>query len=119
VDKTASQRLAEDAHAAGVKFHLMIDSRDGFLTGERLRCEIPDWELTDIWFCGPAAFGEAIRHDLLEQHDRPADHFHQELFEMRSAWGSLFLRVITPSSMAQQCNVGYLSTFSRYTNASF
>lgn len=82
VDETALQRLADDAHAAGVRLHLLVDARDGQLTGERLRAEVPDWMQADIWFCGPAAFGRALHTDL-HAHGLAQDRFHQELFEMR------------------------------------
>jgi len=58
VDETALQRLADDARAAGVRLHLLVDARDGLLTGERLRADL-------------------VGHGLAE------DRFHQELFEMR------------------------------------
>lgn len=82
VDDTALQRVANDAQAAGVRLHLMINARDGRLNGERLRHEVPDWQTADIWFCGPAEFGAAMRRDLLDHGLAPA-HFHQELFAMR------------------------------------
>jgi ferredoxin-NADP reductase len=43
---------------------------------------VPDWKSADVWFCGPAGFGEAMRTDLLAQ-GLAAEHFHQELFAMR------------------------------------
>ncbi len=82
VDDAALAKLAEDAGAAGVRLQVLIDARDGRLSGERLRNEIPDWKTADVWFCGPAAFGEALRRDLLEN-GLPAGRFHQELFAMR------------------------------------
>lgn len=82
VDEVGLQRLADDARAAGVRLHLMIDARDGRLNGERLRAALPDWKTADVWFCGPAGFGETLRADLVE-HGLGAEHFHQELFAMR------------------------------------
>ncbi|OGB73118.1 MAG: ferric reductase [Burkholderiales bacterium RIFOXYC12_FULL_65_23] len=82
VDETALQRLQQHAQAAGVRLHLLISGRDGRLTGERLRALVPDWQQAELWFCGPAAFGDAIRTDLCAQ-GLPAARFHQELFEMR------------------------------------
>jgi len=82
VDKAALQLLADDARAAGVRLHLMIDVCDGQLNGNRLRHEVPHWKSADVWFCGPAGFGEAMRRDLLE-HGLSSEHFHQELFAMR------------------------------------
>ncbi len=83
VDPEALDRLAADAKSANVRLHLLIDSRDGLLTGERLRAAVPDWREASIWFCGPAAFGDSLRRDLAA-HGYPVDHaFHQELFAMR------------------------------------
>lgn len=82
VDDAALQRMADDARAAGVRLHVLLNGRDGRLTGERLRREAPDWKTADVWFCGPGGFGDALRTDLLA-HGLPAGHFHQELFAMR------------------------------------
>lgn len=82
VDEDALQRMADDARAAGVRLHLTLSGRDGRLTGEKLRAAVPGWQAAGVWFCGPAAFGDAIRQDLLA-HGLPADRFHQELFAMR------------------------------------
>ncbi|MEG1282656.1 MAG: hypothetical protein RSD57_19655 [Comamonas sp.] len=40
------------------------------------------WKDTSVWFCGPTAFGRALRVDLLDQGLAP-EAFHQEFFEMR------------------------------------
>jgi len=48
----------------------------------RLRAAVPDWRLADVWFCGPAGFGQALRRDLLAL-GLPAGDFHQEPFELR------------------------------------
>ncbi len=82
VDETALRHLADDADGAGVKLHLMIDERDGYLTGERIREKIPEWRSAEVWFCGPLTFGDAIRRDLV-QHGLPEGHFHQEWFDLR------------------------------------
>lgn len=82
VDETALARIRADAEAAGVRLHLMIDARDGRLTGDRIRAAVPDWRAASIWFCGPEGFGQAIRKDM-EAHGVPVTRFHQELFQMR------------------------------------
>ena len=82
VDEAALQRLRQDAEAAGVRLHLLVSGRDGRLTGDRLRELVPDWRDAEVWFCGPAAFGDAIRSDLCGR-GLPAARFHRELFEMR------------------------------------
>jgi predicted ferric reductase len=43
---------------------------------------VPEWQSASIWFCGPPAFGQALRKDLVANGLAPAD-FHQELFQMR------------------------------------
>jgi predicted ferric reductase len=43
---------------------------------------VPDWKEADVWFCGPAAFGDALRTGLVSK-GLPAQDFHRELFEMR------------------------------------
>lgn len=82
VDATALARLAADAGAAGVRLHVLQDARDGRLDAARLRQLVPDWLHADFWFCGPAAFGEALKRDLAAA-GLPPGRFHQELFEMR------------------------------------
>jgi predicted ferric reductase len=82
LDAHASANLAHDARAAGVNLHVLLDARDGLLTGERLRAMVPNWAVRDIWFCGPAGMGDALRRDLCAQ-GLPAAAFHQELFNLR------------------------------------
>jgi predicted ferric reductase len=81
-DQAALALLTQDAKTAGVKLHIMINLKDGYLTGEKLRAKIPDWKEADVWFCGPTLFGKTMRADLILNglDDR---RFHQELFEMR------------------------------------
>ncbi|MDO9315729.1 MAG: ferric reductase-like transmembrane domain-containing protein [Burkholderiaceae bacterium] len=82
LDPAAIARLTADAGAAGVRLHLLVDSRDGRLDGERIRAAVPDWASASIWFCGPRRFGQALREDFVARGLPPA-RFHQELFEMR------------------------------------
>jgi ferredoxin-NADP reductase len=65
-----------------VRLHLLVDSKDGRLNGERIRAVIPEWQSASIWFCGPPRFGQALREDFLA-HGLPPERFHQELFQMR------------------------------------
>lgn len=74
--------LTADARAPGVCLHVLVDAQDGRLDGDRIRAAVPDWASASIWFCGPPAFGRALRADFLTRGLR-ADRFHQELFEMR------------------------------------
>jgi predicted ferric reductase len=82
LDETALDRLRSDAEAAGVRLYLMIDARDGRLTGDQIRAAVPNWRGASIWFCGPEGFGHAIRKDMAA-HGVPVTRFHQELFQMR------------------------------------
>ena len=82
VDEQALQAMAADAAAAGVQLHVLVSPRDGRLDGQQLRAVVTDWPQADFWFCGPTAFGHALRHDL-QAHGLPPAQFHQELFAMR------------------------------------
>lgn len=81
-DETFIKRLRDRAALAGVRLHVVIAREHGRLTAERIRELVPKWESASFWFCGPAAFGQALRDDFLA-HGLPPDDFHQELFEMR------------------------------------
>jgi predicted ferric reductase len=81
-DQNVMGLLQQDAQAAGVRLQVMWDKRDGRLDARGLARMVPDWQQADIWFCGPAAFGQALREGLLAMGmDRRS--FHQEMFEMR------------------------------------
>lgn len=83
LDEDVFARLTADAAAANVHLHILIDARDGLLTGERIRATVPDWREASIWFCGPAGFGDALRRDFAGQGFDVKKRFHQELFSMR------------------------------------
>lgn len=82
LEQDAAEKLNADVMASGVNLYLMIDNKDGLLTGERLRKMVPDWHSASIWFCGPASFGRELKKDLIAN-GLQAKNFHQELFEMR------------------------------------
>lgn len=82
VDAAALEHLRTDAQAAGVRLHILVDSADGRLDGERIRAAVPDWRDASFWFCGPPGFGQALGRDFIAQGLAPT-RFHQELFEMR------------------------------------
>jgi len=82
LSQEAMELLKADAAAAGIDLHVLLDDKDGFLTGDRLRDMIPDWKSASVWFCGPAGFGQALRGDLVGHGVAPGD-FHQELFNIR------------------------------------
>lgn len=80
--QAAIDKLTADAAAARIRLHILVSGKDGRLDGEHIRAKVPDWADASIWFCGPPAFGQALRSDF-EAHGLPTERFHQELFEMR------------------------------------
>lgn len=83
VDDDALARLEAMAEAAGVRFHLIVSGRDERLTADRLTALVPHWQETSVWFCGPAAFGAALKTGLAAKGFPVRTRFHQELFQMR------------------------------------
>lgn len=81
-EEAAIEHLKADAAAAGVRLHLLVDDKDGRLNGERIRAAVPQWGSASLWFCGPTAFGQALREDFCSQ-GFASERFHQELFQMR------------------------------------
>lgn len=81
-DERFIAKLKRDAAAAGVKLRLWLTARDGRLDVEAICKAVPDWTRADVWFCGPAAFGEALRQGFTAR-GLPGEAFHRELFEMR------------------------------------
>ncbi len=82
-DETALAKLQADAAAAHARLHVLVDARDGLLTGDRIRAAVPDWRDAGIWFCGPPGFGKALREDFAAHGLAAEERFHQELFAMR------------------------------------
>lgn len=82
-DDVAERKLTADSGAAGIRLHFLIDARDGRLNGERIRAEVSGWADASIWFCGPAAFGDALRQGFACEGFPVQTRFHQELFTMR------------------------------------
>lgn len=82
-DAEAIAQLTAAAAAAGVRLHVLVDARDGRLNGDRIRQAVPQWRDTSFWFCGPAAFGHALRHDFAAHGLPVKQRFHQELFAIR------------------------------------
>jgi predicted ferric reductase len=70
------------ATASGVRLHLVETAQDGFVDLEKIAGWIPDWNKADVWFCGPASFGDALQQ-AMRADGLPARRFHRELFEMR------------------------------------
>lgn len=50
VDEEALNKLARDARFSNVQLHVLVDTRDGYLTGERIRAAVPEWHKASIWF---------------------------------------------------------------------
>jgi predicted ferric reductase len=81
-DVSALAQLKSDAEAAHVALHVLVDARDGLLTAQRIVDAVPDWKKSDVWFCGPAPMGQALRQALTAM-GLADSAFHQELFAMR------------------------------------
>lgn len=78
-------RLRQLAEQARVRLHLRVPPQDGLLTPATLAEALGGKDgvaRSDVWFCGPAGFGRALRRGLAAQ-GLPAGRFHQEAFEMR------------------------------------
>ncbi len=82
LDSHAMGLLEQDAQAANVALTVFADTRDGLLSAARIAELAPDWRDADIWFCGPAGFGQALQKDFAAMGMAP-NRFRQELFEMR------------------------------------
>lgn len=67
---------------AKVHLHLLVTTKDGYLDAERICQQVPQWRGADVWFCGPAGFGQSLRSALVTK-GLSADCFHNELFDMR------------------------------------
>ncbi len=78
----AIDMLEQDAQAARVRSHVLWGARDGRLNAAGIAKQVPDWHQADIWFCGPASFGRALKAEFVAM-GLSAGNFHQELFEMR------------------------------------
>jgi len=81
--EAAMARLQADATAANVRLHVLHDARHGRLSADRIRADVPDWRNASIWFCGPSAFGAALRRDFAAHGLPVGRRFHQEVFDMR------------------------------------
>ncbi len=74
--------MERDAKASGVALTVLSDERDGKLNAQRIAKQVPDWRDADLWFCGPAPFGQSLKKDFAAM-GLAEGRFHQELFEMR------------------------------------
>jgi len=74
--------IANAARAARLRLHLVDTSQEGFVDLDKLALWIPDWRNADVWFCGPAKFGDSL-YRAMRAGSLPASRFHRELFAMR------------------------------------
>ena len=82
MDEVGFAKARADAQAANIRLHILIETEHGRLDADRLCAAVPEWREADVWFCGPAAFGDSLSEDLIEK-GLPASDFHRELFQMR------------------------------------
>jgi predicted ferric reductase len=81
-DEQPLEQLRQLASAANVRLHLWVGAEEGRLSAAQVRRDIPQWQSTDVWFCGPVDFGRTFRREFLAA-GLPASAFHQELFHLR------------------------------------
>ena len=81
-DQEFLQKVQQCADLAGIHLHIAVAGKNPRLTTDRICALVSDWKNASVWFCGPAGFGQALRRGFAEK-GLPADHFHQELFDMR------------------------------------
>ncbi len=81
-DECFINTIKKSAEVACVKLHVLVAYKDGLLNTEQICKQVPDWESSTIWFCGPKEFGKALREGFINK-GLTNDDFHQELFDMR------------------------------------
>lgn len=82
LEDEALRRVQADADKAQVCLHIIRDGQNDPLTAQRIATLVPSWAQGDVWFCGPAGFGYALREGF-GRLGLGSEHFHQELFQMR------------------------------------
>ncbi|MBI1906603.1 MAG: ferric reductase-like transmembrane domain-containing protein [Rhodocyclales bacterium] len=81
-DAAVARLQVLSAELPSIRLHVHDDSKGQRLTAARLDRRQEQGRHTDIWFCGPAGLGSALRASLRNsRHGR--FRFHQEAFEMR------------------------------------
>lgn len=81
-DAAVARLQALSAELPSIRLHVHDDSKGQLLTATQLGNRQDQGRRTDIWFCGPAGLGAALRDGLRDSwHGR--FRFHQEVFEMR------------------------------------
>lgn len=81
-DKHFLESVIKSAEKADINLHLITPEVDGRVDTDLITRVVPAWNKADIWFCGPARFGESIKNGFV-QLGISTENFHQELFEMR------------------------------------
>lgn len=76
------ESVIKRAEQANINLHLMPSKTDGLVDSDLITRMVPEWKQADVWFCGPARFGESIKNGFARL-GMGAENFHQELFEMR------------------------------------
>jgi len=74
--------VKKNAQQSKVSLHLVTPNNDNLVDTDLITQMVPDWKKADIWFCGPAQFGDSIRNGLVQM-GLTLKNFHQELFDMR------------------------------------
>ncbi|BCO27832.1 flavohemoprotein [Rhodoferax lithotrophicus] len=82
LEDEALRRVQANADKAQVRLHIIRDGQNDPLTAQRITTLVPSWAQGDVWFCGPAGFGSALREGF-GRLGLGSEHFHQELFQMR------------------------------------
>lgn len=81
-DAVLARLRALNVELPSIRLHVHDDSKGQRLTATHLASEQGHDRRTDIWFCGPAGLGTALR-DGLRNSWHGKLRFHQEAFEMR------------------------------------
>ncbi len=82
ISEEALAKMRADADAAQINLHILISPRDGRLDVDKIKAAVPNWSAASVWFCGPVAFGTALRRGFLRA-GLSSRNWHQELFQMR------------------------------------
>lgn len=81
-DPEAIGKLEHYAATANVQLQILCNERNERLDAQQICAAVPEWSNADVWFCGPEAFGQTLKRDLIAM-GLPKQRFHQELFHMR------------------------------------
>ena len=81
-DESFLETVKKKTGQANINLHVISPKTDGFVDTDLITRLVPEWKKADVWFCGPARFGESIKNGLTGLGIAAKD-FHQELFEMR------------------------------------